>query len=355
MSTIFDDDIRSGPDRYISEPGVAKRLPEYLREYRNPLIITGRKSESAFLRYTKFSDFPAPVLHYDGSATLQNAHDLAREADGADAIVAIGAGKLSDTVKNVAEEIGCHLIIIPTLAATCSAYSALSVNYDGEHRYVESHLHEHNSDLVLVDTGLISTGPIEYLVGGIGDTLAKWYESDPVFARANALRAFDRLSQRSAALIRDILLEHSESALHSVHAGQTSESLRLVIDTIIGLGGTVGGFGGTRARASGAHAIHDALTLLPGSSHTVHGAKVAYGIIIQLLAQDDAAEALTLLPFYRSIGLPHTFAAMHLEPTHKALATVATFAASPQAAFGLAVPEITPEQIVKAMEQAETL
>ena len=65
----------------------------------------------------------------------------------------------------------------------------------------------------------IRSGPIDYFVGGIGDTLAKWYESAPVFARADKLSAFDRLSQRSAALIRDVLIEESEPALRSLQTG----------------------------------------------------------------------------------------------------------------------------------------
>ena len=69
----------------------------------------------------------------------------------------------------------------------------------------------------------IRSGPIDYFVGGIGDTLAKWYESAPVFARADKLSAFDRLSQRSAALIRDVLIEESEPALRSLQTGVVDE------------------------------------------------------------------------------------------------------------------------------------
>ncbi len=51
------------------------------------------------------------------------------------------------------------------------------------------------------------------MVGGIGDTIAKWYECAPVLERANDLTAFDQLAYQSARLIHDILLEHSEDAL----------------------------------------------------------------------------------------------------------------------------------------------
>ena len=53
MSThVQDSDVRSGPDRYVSEIGAAARLGDYLQDYRKPVIITGRKSFAAFAGYT---------------------------------------------------------------------------------------------------------------------------------------------------------------------------------------------------------------------------------------------------------------------------------------------------------------
>ncbi|MFT8987033.1 MAG: iron-containing alcohol dehydrogenase family protein [Bifidobacterium psychraerophilum] len=355
MSTIHDSDIRSGPDRYVSERGVAGRLGEYLQAYRNPVIVTGRRSSAAYLRHTKLRRFPAPALYYDGSATLRNAEELAAQAADAGAIVGIGGGKLSDTVKNIADILGVPCVIVPTLAATCAAYSALSVNYDEQHRYVNAPMHTHNSDLVIVDAGLVATGPIEYLIGGIGDTLAKWYESAPVFERTGSLGAFDRLAQGSAGLIRSILLEDSVPALASFRAGHVDEHALRVVDAIIGLGGTVGGFGGVRARASGAHAMHDALTLLPESTAIVHGAKVAYGIIVQLLAEGQEEEARRLLPFYKSVGLPRSFADMRLDASTENFRIVARFAAGPHSSFSRALPDVTTPLIEQAMTRAENL
>ena len=43
--------------------------------------------------------------------------------------MAIGAGKLADTAKNVAELLNVDLIMVPTLACACAAYTPFSVNY----------------------------------------------------------------------------------------------------------------------------------------------------------------------------------------------------------------------------------
>ncbi len=326
-------DVHPGPNRYISEPGSAKNIERYLEDYAHPVIVTGELSAQAFLDYTGSSEFFAPALRYDRSATERNARELA---------------------ENVAELLNVDLIMVPTLACACAAYTPFSVNYDDEHRYVGSPLHGRNSVAMIVDSALISRAPAEKMVGGIGDTIAKWYECAPVLERANDLTAFDQLAYQSARLIHDILLEHSEDALKALHAGDyDNEQVRLLIDTIIGLAGTVGGLGCERARVSGAHALHNGLTQVPGSAATMHGDKVAYGVLVQLVAEGKEAEARQLLAYYDSVGLPHSWKQMNLEFTDANLQTVAEYTAQPDSMFLAAVPDATPQMIVDAMRVVE--
>ena len=160
-TNVQDSDVRPGPNRYISTPGVATIVPSYLEDYVHPVIITGELSAQAFLDDTGSSEFFAPALRYDGSSSERNARELAEQARAldADAIVAIGAGKLADTAKNVAELLNVDLIMVPTLACACAAYTPFSVNYDDEHRYVGSPLHGRNSVAMIVDSALISRAP----------------------------------------------------------------------------------------------------------------------------------------------------------------------------------------------------
>ena len=270
--------------------------------------------------------------------------------------MAIGAGKLSDTAKNVAEILDLDLIIVPTLACACAAYSPYSVDYDDEHRFLGVPVHPRNSIALLVDSSLIARAGADKLVGGIGDTIAKWYESAPVFDQASDLTVFDRLAYHSAHLIHDMLLEESEPALEAVRAGDyDNEHVRTLINTIIGLAGTVGGFGGVRARESGAHSVHGGLTRVAGSAATMHGEKVAYGVLVQLLVEGKESEVQALLPFYATIRLPHSWRQMNLEFTDGNLQTVADFAAAPDSPFHAAVPGVTPAQIIEAMRTLETL
>lgn len=361
MATFVQDtDVRPGPNRYISTLGVAKEVERYIEDYQNPVIITGQLSAQAFLDYNDTDEFFAPALRYDGSSTQRNARELAQQAAdlNADAIIAIGAGKLADTAKNTAQMLDVDLIIVPTLACACAAYSALSVDYDDNHRYLGVAVHPRNSILLLVDAALISRAPADKLIGGIGDTLAKWYECAPVFERADDMSVFDQLSYRSAKLTHDLLLSESKPALDALNAENPDYDnlhVRTLIDTIIGLAGTVGGFGGVRARESGAHSIHDGLTRIPGSAEVMHGEKVAYGVLTQLLVEGKKDEVESLLPFYDEIGLPHSWKQMNLEFTEPNLYVVANFAANEDSPFHSAVPGVTPDQIVEAMKTLETL
>ncbi|MEE1295318.1 MAG: iron-containing alcohol dehydrogenase family protein [Bifidobacterium sp.] len=359
MATFVQDtDVRSGPDRVISTPGVARQVERYLEDYHRPVIITGVKSCDAFLDYTGAEGLFAPALRYDGTSSERDARELARRAGDldADVIVAIGAGKLSDTAKNVAEFLDLDLVIVPTLACACAAYSPFSVNYDDQHRYLGVPIHPRNSQVLLIDSALIARAGADKLVGGIGDTLAKWYESAPVFEQADDVTVFDRLSHEAARLVRDTLLAESVPALQAVRAGDSDNGhVRTLIDTIIGLAGTVGGFGGVRARESGAHSVHDGLTRVPGSAATMHGEKVAYGVLVQLLTEGKDDEVRALLPFFDAVGLPHSMAQMGLECSEENLDTVAEYAAGPDSPFHAAVPGVTPAMIRDAMRAAEAL
>ena len=102
--------------------------------------------------------------------------------------------------------------------------------------------------------------------------------------------------------------------------------------------------------------MHDALTLLPQTASVVHGMKVAYGIMVQLVAEGRSSEARALIPFYDAVGLPHSLAQIGVDSWNNAvLRKVAELASSEQAAFARAVPGITADDVMQAMEQVERL
>ncbi len=59
---------------------------------------------------------------------------------------------------------------------------------------------------VLVEPRIILNAPAEYLLAGIGDTLAKWYEAVVLAPQPKALPLTVRLGINGALAIRDVLL-----------------------------------------------------------------------------------------------------------------------------------------------------
>lgn len=95
---------------------------------------------------------------------------------------------------------------------------------------------------------------------------------------------------------------------------------------------------------------------LPETHSVLHGMKVSYGILVQLVATGDEQEVVRLLPFYRHNGFPYDFATLGITtPAEEAIRLLAHYAASEQETFRLALPGVTEEQIAAALRRVEQL
>ncbi len=223
----------------------------------------------------------------------------------ADLIVGCGGGKALDTAKLLAHQCQLPIVTIPTSAATCAAWTALSNIYSDEGTFQYDFPLERCPDLLILDYSIIATAPQRTLVAGIGDAIAKWYEASVSSSSSNATLTIAAVQQ--ARILRDILLQKSALALQQ----PGGEVWREVVDATVLLAGVIGGLGGANCRTVAAHAVHNALTHLPASRHQLHGEKVAYGILVQLRLEEMVQQnqlATTarqqLIKFYQEIGLP---------------------------------------------------
>lgn len=273
------------------------------------------------------------------------------DAHGADVIIGIGGGKALDTAKLVAHQTQLPVVTIPTSAATCAAWTALSNVYSerGAFRYDVGL--PTCPELLLLDYDLVATAPKRTLVAGIGDAIAKWYEASISSGHSSQTLVIGAVQQ--ARILRDILFQKSAAALEN----PGGDDWREVVDASVLMAGVIGGMGGAQCRTVAAHAVHNGLTQIPASHTMLHGEKVAYGILVQLrLEEMESGNTLAmssrqqLLKFYTQIGLPMTLSDLGLGGMSlMELRQAAEFACQPRSDIHHLPFEVSPQQVMAAM------
>ncbi|MFB8787953.1 MAG: iron-containing alcohol dehydrogenase family protein [Potamolinea sp.] len=275
----------------------------------------------------------------------------------ADLIIGIGGGKALDTSKLLAYQCRLPIVTVPTSAATCAAWTALSNVYTDAGAFLYDVALNRCPDLLVLDYSLIQTAPQRTLVAGIGDAIAKWYEAS-VSSGSSPLTLIIAAVQQ-ARVLRDILFQKSAEALKE----PGSEAWREVVDATVLLAGVIGGLGGAQCRTVAAHAVHNGLTHLPAAHDALHGEKVAYGILVQLRLEEmlqgnqlAACARQQLLKFYGEIGLPKSLDDLNLgNITLRDLRQAAEIACSPNSDIHRLPFKVVPEQLMAAMVSTTTL
>lgn len=272
-------------------------------------------------------------------------------AQHADVIIGVGGGKSLDAAKLLAHKCGLPVVTIPTSAATCAAWTALSNVYTEEGAYQYDVGLPHCPDLLLLDYDIVATAPQRTLIAGIGDALAKWYEASVSSGHSQETLVIAAVQQ--ARILRDILLQKAETAI----AQPGSEVWQAVVDATVLMAGVMGGLGGAQCRTVAAHAVHNGLTHLPMAQSSLHGEKVAYGILVQLrleeLVQGNQLATTArqqLLRFYQDIGLPLTLSDLGLgKISVDDLAHVSQITCAPGSDLHRLPFAVTPTELLAAM------
>ena len=268
----------------------------------------------------------------------------------ADLVIGVGGGKALDTAKLVAHQCRLPVVTIPTSAATCAAWTALSNVYSAQGAFLYDVSLNRCPDLLILDYELVKSAPRRTLVAGIGDALAKWYEAS--ISSANSEQTLIIAAVQQARVLRDILFQKSAAALKEPGSDVWQE----VVDATILLAGVIGGLGGAQCRTVAAHAVHNGLTHLP-IHRSIHGEKVAYGILVQLRLEElvqgnqlAAAARQQLLKFYSEIGLPQRLGDLGLgDVTLGELQRSAEIAVAPNSDIHRLPFKVVPEQLMAAM------
>lgn len=229
------------------------------------------------------------------------------EEIGAQAVIGIGGGKTSDTVKAAGNIAGITVITVPTIASNCASWASHSAIYNSEGRAVEYLPAKSNPNIIYIDEKIIFEAPVRYFKAGIADTLAKWVETKTYLEnfKRDTLDLETEFAVYLAEKSYKELLEISSKAVNDVENGILSENVRRSIKHIIVTAGLIGGIGGNACCAVAAHSINNGLTVIPEKyKGTLHGESVGFGNIVQLVLNKESDGKINeLVNFYQESGI----------------------------------------------------
>ena len=317
MSTPVGIRVQPGAANYFSHTGALDQIEQFhpAGTLKHVLWIGGERAQAAAAPYLPplFTDPRSIRVTFSGHCSESTVSGYVQLGRDADLVIGIGGGSALDTAKAVAHRLGKPFIAIPTIAATCAAWTPLSVWYDDHGKALGYELFPLASRLVLVEPRILLAAPADYLRAGIGDTLAKWYEARVLCEVEKSLPLTAQIGLSVARQIHDVLIEDGPAALTAVAGGTLSDSFLRVVDAVIAGGGLVGGLGERYTRLAAAHSIHNGLTVLPETARFLHGAKVAYGILVQLALEERRDERSYLDAALKVLGLPRRLADLDVD------------------------------------------
>jgi glycerol dehydrogenase len=204
---------------------------------------------------------------------------------------------------------------------------------------------------------VVADAPVRYLVAGIGDALATWYEARTCFrnpaARSMVGGSITIAAAAIAELCANTVRDHADAAVAAVRAGRIDETLERVVEAntlLSGIGFESGGLATT-------HAVASALTFLPQAHDAaLHGELVAIGILTQLVLEDDLDEAREVAEFLASIGLPVHLGQISLDLERDSEGLQAAMAGAVSFPFIQNEPfEVTVDSLFEALSRAHEL
>lgn len=176
--------ILIAPAKYVQGEGEFDHLSEYFAEYGKKVLLIAHADDRE--RTKKYFDAveengKTGIVYGDfrGETTIDEIEKFRQTVreNNCDVIAGLGGGKALDTAKAVAHLENKPVIVLPTIASTDAPCSSLAVIYTEGGQFSQYMFFKKNPDLVLVDTQVIAAAPVKFLVSGIGDALATWFEA----------------------------------------------------------------------------------------------------------------------------------------------------------------------------------
>ncbi len=326
--------VLTSPSRYVQGKNVLAEIGKYVKPLGDKALVViskGGYSRNGQMVEESFQEagIEAVFEFFAGESSRDEVERLQKivQEKGLNVSVGIGGGKALDTAKTVAHFESLPVAVCPTSAATDAPCTSFSVMYTEDGEFDEYVFFDRTSDLILMDTQVVANAPKRLFVAGMGDALATMFEARASVA-SGAKNLVGGLSTRAALglteLCYEILMEEGRKALQAVEAGVLTEA----VDQVIEASTYLSGVGAESSGLAAAHAVHNGMTALEETHDYLHGEKVAFGVITQLVLENAPQEELDeVLDFCMDIGLPVTLAELGVkEPDEAGLRNVAELA-----------------------------
>lgn len=360
MSRLF-----CSPGRYVQGAGAVREIGRHAKVLGNSALVVGGRTalmlSGPAIQASLGAEGIGSVLEIFGGTSSRS--EIARLAEcgrssGARLVIAVGGGAAIDAGKAVSHQLDLPVIVVPTTVATDAPCSALSVIYrdDGSfERYLQL---RRNPDCILVDTEFIARSPVRFLVAGMGDALATYWESDTCArsGRSNPLTGGGSQTLATLALARlcyETLLEWGGAARVAVERQVVTPAVEAIVEANTLLSGLSSENGGH----AGGHSIHNGLTTLVAARSKLHGEKVAFGVIAQLVLEGRPMRDIReVVRFCASVGLPTTLADLGIaDCTADDIRKVATAAVAPDETIHATWFPVTADMVEAAILAADAL
>lgn len=284
---------RIGCGRYIQENGACSLAGREVKllGLKKVLLIGGTTALSLasgkITASLKEADIPFNVTEYKGYCNTDEAKRIASENGDCDCVIGAGGGHIMDMAKLIANFIGDVAVInVPTISATCAAYSPFSVLYTKDYAMAGKTHHQREIACILADMDILGTQPSRYLISGALDAMAKYIEisarlgEDAVYTADQGLLSSYVLSKYSYETLNRILPE----AVADIERGECSKAVYDTVFISIALTGTISGLALGMNQSAVAHNVYyNCRTLYPRENKDMlHGEIVAIGLIPQL-------------------------------------------------------------------------
>jgi len=349
------------PGKYMQGVGALAELPSLVKLFgRQGLILASPTADKDILPQSgvDLNAHGLPVARFAGECCEK---ELARVAaliqeKHVDVLVGMGGGKTIDTAKIAADRANMPVLVVPTIASTDAPCSGCAVVYSEQGIFEAVLYQKANPAAVLVDTEIIAKAPVRFLVAGMGDALATWFEAKSCSATqsANECGGLSTLTGLNLAkLCYDTLLQYGVTAKIGAERHIITPALEHIVEANI----LLSGIGFESGGLASAHSIHNGLTALDETHAYYHGEKVAFGVLAGLQLTDaPPEESARVFAFCEDVGLPTTLADLGLGNVDRTrLLLVAEQACAPGTSIHHEAGTITPDKVLQAMLAADAI